>query len=115
MSFKQGIKSKFSPPFCKKLSLQEYCYSPNLEIVEFCKAKKIPVICFPKGIGKNYKDFNNLVKPNGINIDYDVDPDWARENLKDTVIQGGLDPKILLLSDKEVNIHCFTFIVRYNL
>ena len=85
--------------------LQEYCYSPNLEIVEFCKAKKIPVICFPKGIGKNYKDFNNLVKPNGINIDYDVDPNWARENLKDTVIQGGLDPKILLLSDKEVNKH----------
>ena len=27
---------------------------------------------------------------------------WAKENLKDTVIQGGLDPKILLLSDKEI-------------
>ena len=82
--------------------LNSFCYSPNFKIVEFCKKKGIPVICFPRGIKENYKDFNNIVKPDGINIDYNVDPKWARENLKDTVIQGGLDPKILLLADEEI-------------
>jgi len=83
-------------------NLNSFCYEPNFKIVEFCKKKKIPVICFPRGIRENYKNFNNLVKPDGINIDYNVDPKWAKENLKDTVIQGGLDPKILLLSDEEI-------------
>jgi len=88
-----------------KKDLNNFCYLPNYKIVEFCKKKDIPVICFPRGIKENYKDFNSLVKPNGINIDYTVDPNWAKENLKDTVIQGGLDPKILLLSDEEIYIN----------
>ena len=82
--------------------LPNYCYIPNLKIVEFCKRKKIPVICFPKGLRGNYKEFNNVVKPNGLNIDYEIDPEWAKINLKNTVIQGGLDPKILLLSEREI-------------
>ena len=82
--------------------LNRYCYTPNLKIVEFCKKKRIPVICFPRGIKNNYKEFNNLVKPDGLNIDYDIDPDWAVRNLKNTVLQGGLDPKVLLLSDQEI-------------
>ena len=82
--------------------LNSFCYSPNFKIVEFCKKKGIPVICFPRGIKENYKDFNSIVKPDGINIDYNIDPTWARENLKDAVIQGGLDPKILLLPDDEI-------------
>ena len=82
--------------------LPNYCYIPNLKIVEFCKQKKIPVICFPKGLKENYKEFNNVVKPDGLNIDYEVDIKWAKVNLKNTVIQGGLDPKILLLSEKEI-------------
>ena len=82
--------------------LNNFCYVPNSKIVDFCKKKGIPVICFPKGIKENYKDFNNFVKPDGINIDYNVDPKWAKENLKNTVIQGGLDPKILLLSEEKI-------------
>ena len=82
--------------------LNRFCFVPNSKIVQFCKKKGIPVICFPKGIRENYKDFNNLVKPDGINIDYNIDPNWARDNLRGTVIQGGLDPKILLLSDEEI-------------
>ena len=70
--------------------------------MDFCKKKKIPVICFPKGIKENYKEFNNLVKPNGINLDYDVDPNWAEKNLSNVVLQGGLDPKILLSSNQEM-------------
>ena len=80
--------------------LNEYCYEPNNKLVIFCKNNKIPVICFPKGIKKNYLDFVNNVNPDGINIDYDLDPEWARENLNKVCIQGGMDPKILLLEEK---------------
>ncbi len=85
--------------------LLNYCYSPNLKIVNFCKEKKIPVICFPKGLNKNYRKFNNVVKPDAISLDYDIDPVWARQNLTDVVLQGGLDPK-LLLSTEEKTLHC---------
>ena len=60
------------------------------------------MICFPRGIKKNYKEFNNVVKPDGLNIDYNIDIEWAKTNLKNTVIQGGLNPKTLLLSEKEL-------------
>jgi len=79
-----------------KKELPNYCYIPILKIVEHVKFKKVPVICFPKGIGKNYLDFCSTVKPDCISIDYNVDPGWIKEKLKDIPIQGGLDPKILL-------------------
>ena len=79
-----------------------YCIEPNFKLVNFCKKKNIPVICFPRGIGRNYKKFNDVVKPDGLNIDYEVDPEWAKINLKNVVIQGGLDPKILLNSEEDI-------------
>ena len=82
--------------------LPNFCYIPNLKIVEFCKKNNVPVICFPKGIKEKYKDFNDLVNPNGLNLDYEIDPSWAKLNLKNVVLQGGLDPKILLKSDNEI-------------
>ncbi len=82
--------------------LPNYCYIPNLKIVDFCKRKKIPVICFPKGLSKNFKEFNNVVRPDGINLDYEIDPIWAKQNLTNVVLQGGLDPKVLLSSEKEI-------------
>ena len=60
------------------------------------------MICFPKGINKNYKEFNKVVKPDGISLDYDVDPKWIKENLSNVVLQGGLDPKILLSDEKQM-------------
>ena len=86
----------------KQEDLPNYCYIPNFKIVNFCKEKKIPVICFPRGIGANYKEFNSVVRPNGINIDYNIDPRWVKQNLSDVVIQGGLDPKVLLSTDQDV-------------
>ena len=82
--------------------LPNYCYIPNSKIVNFCKEKKIPVMCFPKGLNKNYKEFNNVVKPDAISLDYDIDPLWVKQNLTDVVLQGGLDPKLLLSSEKEI-------------
>ena len=81
-----------------KKDLPNYIYTPTLNLVNFVKSLGIPVICFPREI-KNYKEFCEIVNPNAINIDYNVDP---RNILKDIKIpiQGGLDPKILL-TDKE--------------
>ena len=82
--------------------IRDYCYIPNLKIIEFCKKEKIPNICFPKGIKNKYDEFNQIVKPDCINIDADIDPVWAKEKLSGTVIQGGMNPNVLLKDDKEM-------------
>jgi uroporphyrinogen decarboxylase len=78
--------------------LENYIYSPTLNLVNYVKSLNVPVICFPREI-KNYKKFCEVVKPDAVNIDYNVNP---KQILKDIQIpiQGGLDPKVLL-SDKE--------------
>ena len=83
-------------------NLNYYCFIPNQKIVDFCKKKKIPVMCFPKGLNKHYKEFNNIVKPDGISLDYEIEPNWIKKNLSNVVFQGGLDPKILLSNEKEI-------------
>ena len=90
--------------------LPNYCYIPNLKIVEFCKNNKIPVICFPKGVKENYKEFNNIVKPNGLSLDYEVSPVWAKQNLKNVVLQGGLNPNYLLLNDEQIKEKTTTYL-----
>jgi len=78
--------------------LENYIYSPTLNLVNYVKSLNVPVICFPREI-KNYKKFCEVVKPDAVSIDYNVDP---KQILKDIQIpiQGGLDPKVLL-SNKE--------------
>ena len=83
-----------------KKELSKFCNIPNSKVVEHIKSKNVPVICFPKGIGESYIDFCKEVKPDCISIDYEVDPQWIKEKINGTPIQGGLDPKILL-TDKE--------------
>ncbi len=78
--------------------IPEYVYIPTLNIVEYVKQLGVPVICFPRGI-KDYKNFCEIVKPDAINIDYDVDPKKIINEIN-IPVQGGLDPKILL-TDKE--------------
>jgi len=85
-----------------KKELLNYCYIPILKIVEHIKLKKIPTICFPKGIGENYVDFCSTVKPDCISIDYELDAEWIKKKLNGVPIQGGLDPKILLSSKEEI-------------
>ena len=78
--------------------LPNYIYSPTLNLVNYVKSLKIPVICFPREI-KNYKEYCEIVKPDAVSIDYNVDPKEILKNIK-IPIQGGMDPKILL-TDKE--------------
>jgi len=78
--------------------LNKYIYEPTLRIVNYVKSLNVPVICFPRGI-KNYRKYCEVVNPDVINIDYEVDPKKIKEEINIT-IQGGLDPKILL-TDQE--------------
>tara|TARA_B110000914_G_scaffold220637_1_gene231041 strand:+ start:44 stop:1054 length:1011 start_codon:yes stop_codon:yes gene_type:complete len=90
-------------------NLYDYCFEPNKRIVEFCKKIKVPVICFPKGIDKNYLQFAQIVNPDCLSLDYEIDPNWAEKNLKGYCLQGGMDPKILFKNENEI----FTEIDRY--
>jgi uroporphyrinogen decarboxylase len=79
-------------------SREEVIYSPTKELVDYTKQLGVPVICFPRGI-KTYKKFCEIVKPDAINIDYEVDPKTIVKEIK-IPVQGGLYPKILL-GDKD--------------
>ncbi len=78
--------------------LPNYTYIPTLNLVNYIKSLNVPVICFPRGI-KNYKNYCEIVKPDAICIDYEVDPKVIQKEIR-IPIQGGMDPKILL-TDKE--------------
>ncbi len=80
----------------KKFS--KYIYNPTLSLVDYIKSLNIPVICFPRGI-KNYKEFCEIVQPDAVCIDYDVDPNQIKKEIK-IPVQGGMNPKYLL-TDKD--------------
>ena len=92
-------------------NIPEYIYIPTLSLVEYVKSLGVPVICFPRGI-KDYKNFCEIVKPDAVNIDYDVDPKKILKEIK-IPVQGGLNPEILLTDksnlEKEIKYYLNTF------
>ena len=82
----------------KEKDLPYFIYEPTLSLVNYIKSLNVPVVCFPRGI-KNYKGFCEIIKPDTICIDYEVDPVKINKEIK-IPVQGGMDPKILL-TDKE--------------
>ena len=80
--------------------LPNYVYIPTLNLVDYVKSMKVPVICFPRGI-KKYKNFCDIVKPDAICIDYEIDPFKIQKEIK-IPIQGGMDPKILLSNKEDI-------------
>ena len=80
--------------------LPNYIYTPTLSLVNFAKSLNVPVICFPREI-KNYKEFCDIVKPDAVSIDYNVDLKRIFRDIK-IPIQGGLDPKILLTDNENL-------------
>jgi len=75
-------------------NLPSYVYIPTLNLVDHIKSLGIPVICFPRGI-TDYKNYCDIVKPDVVNIDYNIDPVFIRKEIN-IPVQGGLDPKVLL-------------------
>ena len=82
----------------KEKDLPHYIYDPTLSLVNYTKSLNVPVICFPRGI-RNYKDYCEIIKPDAICIDYEVDPVKINKEIN-IPVQGGMDPKVLL-SNKE--------------
>jgi len=78
----------------EKKDLPSYIYIPTLNLVNYVKSLNTPVICFPRGI-KDYKNYCDIVKPDAVNIDYNVNPTSICKEIK-IPVQGGLDPKVLL-------------------
>jgi len=74
--------------------LTNYIYNPTLNLVDYTKSLNVPVICFPRGI-RNYKNYCDIIKPDVINIDYEVDPTTICKKIN-IPVQGGMDPKVLL-------------------
>ena len=80
--------------------LPKYIYTPTKSLVEFTKSLNVPVICFPRGI-KDYKTYCDIVQPDAICIDYEVDPIQIVKEIN-IPVQGGLDPKILLTNKENL-------------
>ena len=83
-----------------KEKFEKYIYKPTAEIVSYTKSLGAKVICFPRSI-KFYKEYCDEVMPDAINIDYEVDPINIANNI-DIPIQGGMDPRCLLLEKDDM-------------
>ena len=87
----------------EKNNLKQFCINPNKNIVKKIKKEfpNIGIVCFPKGINKNINVFIKEVRPDGVNLDYDVNLHDLNLN-NDVVFQGGLNPKFLLGSQQKM-------------
>ncbi len=88
--------------------LPNYIYTPTLNLVNYVKSLNVPVICFPREI-KNYKEFCEIVKPDAVSIDYNVDPKKILRDIN-IPVQGGLDPKILLTDYEHLKKEVFKYL-----
>ena len=95
-----------------KKNLPQYVYEPTFELVKFIKSKKVPVICFPKGI-KDYKEYTEHVKPDVISIDYQIDPVKIKKQIK-IPIQGGLNPNVLLTNKENIKKEALKYLNLFN-
>ena len=87
----------------ERKNLKQFCINPNKNIVKKIKKEfpNIGIVCFPKGINKNINVFIKEVRPDGVNLDYDVNLHDLNLN-NDVVFQGGLNPKFLLGSQQKM-------------
>ena len=88
--------------------IDNYIYEPTIKLVNYVKTLNTPVICFPRNIN-DYKNYVDVIKPDVINIDYNVDPVKIKNQL-DIVVQGGMDPKILLKDKDELKKEVLKFL-----
>lgn len=74
--------------------------APIAAIVKRVRAARpaIPIIVFPRGVGASYVDFARQCGCDGLSLDSGVSLNWAASELQaSTVLQGNLDPMLLVL------------------
>jgi len=83
---------------------QELVIKPTKAIIE--KVKKIypeiPVICFPRMSGLQYEIFCKEVDCQAISIDQYMPLSWIKNHNNGKIIQGNLDPLVLLSNSKDL-------------
>ena len=102
VEFRLGLPTKnflSKSDLLEEEDLEKYIYAPTKEVVDFIRTLNVPSICFPRNI-KKYKKFVNIVNPDVISIDYNVNPEKILEEI-DIPVQGGLNPE-KLLEDKTI-------------
>ena len=85
-----------------------YIIEPTKIIIDYFKYKypSIPIIAFPKGSGFLYDDYIKHLNFDILAVDANVPiakmQDWQERNI---IVQGNLDPQILLLEDQNIIKH----------
>jgi uroporphyrinogen decarboxylase len=89
------------------LSGEDYAHlviKPTQKIIEKVRSiyPKIPIICFPRMSGFNYEKFCSLVDCDAVSVDQYVPLKLFKAMNNQKIIQGNLDPIILLSNSKEL-------------
>ena len=85
--------------------LTEYCIEPIQEIVAGVKSRfpAVPVIVFAKGVGHRHGDIHSITKCQAIGVEAECSLGFLQSILPaDAVIQGNLDPLLLLCEEAVV-------------
>ena len=99
-----------------KKDLNYFCYQPTKRIIKKIKKNysNIPIICFPKGIGKNITDFCKITKPSVLSIDSKINLDFVLRKInKKIIIQGGLNPKFLMVKKELMRQKVFFYLNKF--
>ena len=86
--------------------IQKWIIEPAKKIVNYLKENhpEIPVIYFPKAIGVNYEKFAQEVDCQALELDQNLEKNWAKKYLQQDLnktIQGNLDNFLLAFGDKK--------------
>lgn len=82
----------------------ELIIKPTIEIIKNVRRvyPDIPIICFPRGSFMQYEKFCAEVDCNAIGVDQYMDLSWIRKYKNQKIIQGNLDPLILLSKNTDL-------------
>mgnify|MGYP001389689397 CR=1 FL=1 len=81
-------------------------YKPVQKIIDGLRKRmvKAPVIVFPRGLGVGVIDYIRNVSVDVLSIDYEIDINWALENInKDIILQGNLNPELLVTGGNKLD------------
>ncbi len=84
---------------------ERWCFAPVLKIIAGVR-EQIPdakIIAFPRGAATHLTKFTNVDGISALGLDTSTDPIWAAANIKNTALQGNLDPIALLTGGSTLN------------
>ena len=86
------------------IQYDDFIISPTCKIVSSLKEKyaDVPIIGFPRGSGYNYKKYIELTGIDGVGVDQFIPLAEMKKWQKNIVVQGNLDPVILLGSKENI-------------